>query len=251
MSSNGRASKREQKLQGVKTRAAPRASSNAGSAAQAPPGQRLSMSNLRSHQQPALAAPAEVPAQTTNDTTGSLQDDPGSYFNSTEETDTVDLSLGQDAPDAHDPAQGRLLPSETQGCANNRASLKAAMQPRASSSSKGTMSYDNGSPNSSATISCKFGTPLQRKSKTSLSTQDIKATALGPSRIGPPYPSIQEVEPSDPRFRNVLSYRRYRLLNQSSRMGPEVSRIIGVWTRLLEYVMGKHVFNGTKPVACL
>lgn len=68
---------------------------------------------------------------------------------------------------------------------------------------------------------------------------------------GPRHPGLIELEPSDPRFRDVLLYRRYRLLQRNVRMGPEVSRNIGIWTRRLEYVMGKHVFSGTNPVACL
>lgn len=69
--------------------------------------------------------------------------------------------------------------------------------------------------------------------------------------MGNSYPGLQESEPSDLRFGKVLSYRRYQLLNRSARMGPQISRNIGVWTRRLEYVMDKHVFNRNKPVACI
>eukprot|EP00171_Calliarthron_tuberculosum_P004418 IDg4418t1 len=62
---------------------------------------------------------------------------------------------------------------------------------------------------------------------------------------------LRELEPSDPRFSEILSYRRYRLSNQDDHFGPEVSRNIGVWVRRLEHVMGKYTFNGSKPVACL
>lgn len=68
---------------------------------------------------------------------------------------------------------------------------------------------------------------------------------------GPTHPGLRELEPSDPCFTEVLSYRRYRLLRRNVQPGLEVCRNIGVWTRRLEYVMGKHTFNGTKPVACL
>lgn len=56
------------------------------------------------------------------------------------------------------------------------------------------------------------------------------------------------MDPSDTQFREVFSYRRYRLLQRNVQIGPEVSLNLGLWTLLLEYAMGKYVFNGTKLV---
>lgn len=70
-------------------------------------------------------------------------------------------------------------------------------------------------------------------------------------RVGPPAPGLRELVPSDPRFTNIVSYRRYRLHNRSQSTGPEVSRNVGVWTRRLLPSMEKHAFSGENPVACL
>lgn len=62
---------------------------------------------------------------------------------------------------------------------------------------------------------------------------------------------LLDLELNDPRLTQVLSYIRYRLAKNDGHFGPEVSRNIGLWTRQIEYVMGKHTFNGANPVACL
>lgn len=62
---------------------------------------------------------------------------------------------------------------------------------------------------------------------------------------------LRELEPSDPRFSEMLLYRCYRLFNKDGHFGPEVSRNSGVWVRRIEHVMSKYTFNGAKPVACL
>ena len=62
---------------------------------------------------------------------------------------------------------------------------------------------------------------------------------------------LPEQEPSDPRFTNLVSWRRYRLHDRDPSVGPEVSRNVGLWTRRLKSSMEKHTFDGSKPVACL
>lgn len=62
---------------------------------------------------------------------------------------------------------------------------------------------------------------------------------------------LLELEPSYPRFTDILLYRRYRLANQDGRFGPDVSRNIGICSRRLEHAMGRHTFNGSNHVACL
>ncbi len=69
--------------------------------------------------------------------------------------------------------------------------------------------------------------------------------------LGPAVPGLPELEPGDPRFRGLLSYRLYRLLKRSAHLGPDTSRDIGVWGRRLEHSMLRHTFDGRRTVACL
>lgn len=62
---------------------------------------------------------------------------------------------------------------------------------------------------------------------------------------------LEKLEPSDPKLTGMLSYRRHRLVNQDARLVSNVSIKIGVWTRRLDYVIGKQTFNSAKSVACL
>eukprot|EP00171_Calliarthron_tuberculosum_P022920 IDg22920t1 len=62
---------------------------------------------------------------------------------------------------------------------------------------------------------------------------------------------IAEIIPSDPRFSDLVSWRRYRLNDRNSDTRPDISQNVGLWTHRLMSVMDKHMFNGKKPVACL
>lgn len=45
--------------------------------------------------------------------------------------------------------------------------------------------------------------------------------------------ALFELEPSNPRLTEIISYRRYRLENQDLRFGPDVLRNIGIWSHRL------------------
>ena len=68
---------------------------------------------------------------------------------------------------------------------------------------------------------------------------------------GPRVEGLKELRPSDPRFTDVLSYRRYRLLNTSSYRGSQVQREVGVYSRRMSHVMQKLIFDGRTPIAIL
>ncbi len=55
---------------------------------------------------------------------------------------------------------------------------------------------------------------------------------------------IVPLEPSDPRFRDVFSFHRYRLNNRDAGQGPRVTKRICSWSRRLEHVMKRYKFDG-------
>ena len=92
----------------------------------------------------------------------------------------------------------------------------------------------------------------QERPKMARSHRPTTVTPLTTHRTtGPRAPGLQEMVTSDPRYKELVSYRRYRLLDTSPYAGPEVTRNIGQWTRRLQPTMAKHIFDGTIPVACL
>ena len=68
---------------------------------------------------------------------------------------------------------------------------------------------------------------------------------------GPKAEGLSEIDPSDPRFATVLSYRCYRLRNTDPSRGPEVERDTGVFSRRMAHTMGPLTFDGSKPIAIL
>jgi len=88
------------------------------------------------------------------------------------------------------------------------------------------------------------GTPST--SSTVTKSVPAKQDQLGPEEYG-----LSEITPTDRRFKNVLSYRRYRLHDTTSVMSSAVSRNIGVWIRRLKHSMTRNIFDGKNPVAVL
>ena len=68
---------------------------------------------------------------------------------------------------------------------------------------------------------------------------------------GPKAEGLSEIDPSDPRFATVLSYRCYRLRNTDPSRGPEVERDTGVFARRMSHTMSPLIFDGSKPIAIL
>ena len=68
---------------------------------------------------------------------------------------------------------------------------------------------------------------------------------------GPKAAGLAEIQPSDPRFADALSYRKYRLLNTDPTRGPAVERDTGVYTRRMSHTMAPLVFDGSKPLSIL
>ena len=60
---------------------------------------------------------------------------------------------------------------------------------------------------------------------------------------------LKQIQPSDHRFKKVVSYRRYRLQNSSGRRGPNVSYNTGANARRVAHVMNAHVFDGNDPIS--
>jgi len=73
-----------------------------------------------------------------------------------------------------------------------------------------------------------------------------QSTVLGPMEEGLP-----EIQPTDERFNQVMSYRRYRLNDVNSVLDTEVSRNLGIWIRRLRHQMERNIFDGKRPVAIL
>jgi len=70
-----------------------------------------------------------------------------------------------------------------------------------------------------------------------------------PSWVGPKHRGIRELSPRNSAFRQVLSYRRYRLINTSAYCGPEVTAQTSSVVKSLRPVMKNRKFDGTKPMA--
>lgn len=68
---------------------------------------------------------------------------------------------------------------------------------------------------------------------------------------GPKQAGLKELKPSDPRFKEVLSYRRYRLRNTDGKRGTKVSKQTGVYARRFSHVLSPLVFDGENPIGIL
>lgn len=53
--------------------------------------------------------------------------------------------------------------------------------------------------------------------------------------LGIAVPGLREIEPGHPRFRDLLSYRRFRLLKRRAHLGPDTFGNIGSYCRRLEH----------------
>ena len=62
---------------------------------------------------------------------------------------------------------------------------------------------------------------------------------------------LKKIQPSDHRFKKVVSYRRYRLRISSGRRSPNVSYNTGANARRVAHVMNAHVFDGNDPISIL
>ena len=68
---------------------------------------------------------------------------------------------------------------------------------------------------------------------------------------GPVYPGIQEIVPADDRFKERVSYRRYRLRDTNARQGRSVSKNLGLQSRRFVKLFQNSTFDGSKPLAVI
>ena len=71
------------------------------------------------------------------------------------------------------------------------------------------------------------------------------------STLGPKKSGLVELKPSDPRFKSVVSYRRYRLRNPDAYRGRSVSDKIGTYSQRIRPFMKDSKFNGEDPITIL
>ncbi len=88
--------------------------------------------------------------------------------------------------------------------------------------------------------------PQDATSSVTMSAMPRNNQPLGPAEYG-----LDEIEPADDRFRQVLSYRRYRLRDTTSVASGTILRNVGIWQRRLDHVMKRHRFDGKRPVSIL
>ena len=71
------------------------------------------------------------------------------------------------------------------------------------------------------------------------------------STLGPRKSGLAELKPSDPRFKSVVSYRRYRLRNTDKYRGRSVADKIGTYSRRIRPFMKDSKFSGEDPITIL
>jgi len=92
---------------------------------------------------------------------------------------------------------------------------------------------------------------IRQDKTTSSSSMVTRSIPTKQDQLGPEEYGLSDLTPTDRRFTNVLSYRRYRLQDTSSQMGSSVSRNLGVWIRRLKHQMQRNIFDGKNPVSIL
>ena len=76
---------------------------------------------------------------------------------------------------------------------------------------------------------------------------DVSHHRTLPSCKGPRMRGMKELHPSNPLFKDALSYRRYRLRNVSQETSYELSTEPGKAAAILRPIMKRYVFDGTNP----
>ena len=71
------------------------------------------------------------------------------------------------------------------------------------------------------------------------------------STLGPKKSGLVELKPSDPRFKSVVSYQRYRLHNPDAYRGRSISDKIGTFSRIMHPFTKDSKFNGEDPKTIL
>jgi hypothetical protein len=67
---------------------------------------------------------------------------------------------------------------------------------------------------------------------------------------GPPVPGLNEIIPSRSAYRQVLSYRTYRLVNKNQRYEPSVTAKLASYAKRIKHSL-EETFDGNKPIAVL
>ena len=71
------------------------------------------------------------------------------------------------------------------------------------------------------------------------------------SVLGPPHFGLEEIRPANPDFKDVVSYRRYRLNNTSAETGTSVSRYVGHFVKTFSPTLDSRKFDGVNSIAIL
>lgn len=91
-------------------------------------------------------------------------------------------------------------------------------------------------------------TPITAENSSGNMSVDSNIPIADWNKFGSSVPGLTEIQPSNPRFRSVVSYRRYRLKKTDATQGRKVLRDTGVNTRRLLSAMQQDTFDGTDPL---
>ena len=110
---------------------------------------------------------------------------------------------------------------------------------------------DDDSPSDSSGEDCSSSSSSSSDSDEPVRKRDrSQATPLAHRNwMGSNEQGLKQIQPSDHRFKKVVSYRRYRLRNSSGRRGPNVSYNTGANARRVAHIMNAHVFGGNDPIS--